>query len=83
MQKHSEFIPIHTILIPFVHEGPGLQALEAARHLDAEIILVGVVVVPHEQSLSIGRLRARVAKTITSLWKGRTHYKQVTDHRFP
>ena len=29
MQKHSEFTPIHTILIPFVHEGPGLHALEA------------------------------------------------------
>ncbi len=62
MQKHSEFIPIHTILIPFVHEGPGLQALEAARHLDAEIILVGVVVVPHEQSLSIGAADARALR---------------------
>lgn len=51
MQKHSVFTPIHTILIPFVHEGPGAQVLEVARHLDAEIILVGVVIVPSEQSL--------------------------------
>ena len=71
MQKHSEFIPIHTILVPFVYQGPGLQALEAARHFDAKIILVGVVIVPPDQSLSVGAVAAaRVAKTITSLWKG-------------
>ena len=60
--RHSEFIPIHTVLIPFVHEGPGLHALEAARHLDAEIILVGVVVVPAEQSLSVGAVAARALR---------------------
>jgi len=64
MQKHSKFIPIHTILIPFVHEGPGLHALEAARHLDAEIILVGVVVVPPDQSLSVGAVAARVLRKL-------------------
>jgi glycosyltransferase involved in cell wall biosynthesis len=62
MQKHSKFIPIHTILIPFVHEGPGLHALEAARHLDAEIILVGVVIVPPDQSLSVGAVSARALR---------------------
>ena len=62
MQKHSEFIPIHTILVPFVHEGPGLQALEAARHLDAKIILVGVVIVPPDQSLSVGAVAARALR---------------------
>ncbi len=59
MQKRSEFSPIHTILIPLMQDGTGLHALEAARHLDAEIILVGVVVVPHEQSLSTGAVEAR------------------------
>ncbi|MEP6894428.1 MAG: glucosyl-3-phosphoglycerate synthase [Chloroflexota bacterium] len=59
MQKHSDYVPIHTVLIPIVHGGPGLQALEAARHLFAEIILVGVVVIPNEQSLSIGTGPAR------------------------
>ena len=59
MQKHSDYVPIHTILIPIVHDGPGLQALEAARHLFAEIVLVGVVVIPNEQSLSIGTGPAR------------------------
>jgi glycosyltransferase involved in cell wall biosynthesis len=59
MQKHTEYAPIRTILIPFVHEGPGLHALEAARHMDAEIVLVGVVVVPREQSLSVGAVAAR------------------------
>ncbi|MGZ9224842.1 MAG: glucosyl-3-phosphoglycerate synthase [Anaerolineales bacterium] len=62
MQKHSVFTPIHTILIPFVHEGPGAQALEIARHLDAEIILVGVVVVPPDQSLSVGAVAARTLR---------------------
>lgn len=58
MQKHSDFIPIHKILIPFVHGGPGIHALEIARHFDAEIILVGVVVVPPDQSLSVGAVDA-------------------------
>ncbi|MGZ9164984.1 MAG: glucosyl-3-phosphoglycerate synthase, partial [Anaerolineales bacterium] len=62
MQKHSVFTPIHTILIPFVHEGPGAQALEIARHLDAGIILVGVVVVPPDQSLSVGAVAARALR---------------------
>ena len=62
MQKHSEFIPIHTILVPFVYKGPGLQALEAARHLDAKIILVGIVIVPPDQSLSIGAAAARALR---------------------
>ena len=59
MQGHSKYAPIHAILVPIVHGGPGLQALEVARHLDAEIILVGVVVVPSEQSLSVGAVAAR------------------------
>ncbi len=62
MQKRSEFIPIHTVLVPFVYEGPGLQALEAARHLDAKIILVGIVIVPHEESLSVGAVAARALR---------------------
>jgi len=59
MLKHSQYAPIHTVLIPIVHGGPGLQALEVARHLNAEIILIGVVVVPPEQSLSVGAVAAR------------------------
>jgi len=61
-QKHSEFTPIHTILIPLIYEGPGMNALELARHFDAKIILVGVVVVPSDQSLSIGAAAARVLR---------------------
>ncbi len=58
MQKHATYVPLHTILIPIVDNGPGYHALEAARHLDAKIILVGVVVVPPEQSLSTGAVAA-------------------------
>ena len=68
MQKHSDFVPIHKILIPFVHEGPGMQALELARHFDAEIVLVGVVVVPPEQSLSTA------APAVRALRKRLRHY---------
>jgi glucosyl-3-phosphoglycerate synthase len=62
MQKRSRFRPIHTILVPLIHEGPGLQALEVAQHLEAEIILVGVVVVPPDQSLSMGAAGARALR---------------------
>jgi glycosyltransferase involved in cell wall biosynthesis/nucleotide-binding universal stress UspA family protein len=62
MQKHSDFSPIQTILVPFIHDGPGLNALDAARHFNAEIILVGVVVVPEDQSLSIGAVAARALR---------------------
>jgi len=62
MLKHSEFVPVQSILIPFVHDGPGLHALDAARQFDAEIILVGVVVVPEEQSLSTGAAAARALR---------------------
>ena len=68
MQKHSDFVPIHKILIPFVHEGPGMHALELARHFDAEIVLVGVVVVPPEQSLSTA------APAVRALRKRLRHY---------
>jgi len=62
MIKHSEFKPIHTILIPLIHEGPGIHALELARHFDAEILLVGMVVVPPDQSLSVGAMAARALR---------------------
>ena len=62
MKKHSKYLPIHKVLIPFVYGGPGVHALEVARHLDADIILVGVVVVAAEQSLSVGAVAARVLR---------------------
>ena len=68
MKKHSEYVPIHTVLIPFVHEGPGVHALEAARHMDAEIILVGVVVVPPDQSLSVGAVGARALRRLLRIY---------------
>jgi len=62
MRIHSPFIPIRTVLIPIIQDGPGLQALEVARHLDAGILLVGVVVVPEGQSLSTGAIPARTLR---------------------
>ena len=68
MQKHSGLNLVHTIMIPFVHEGPGLHALDAARHFDAEIILVGVVVVPPDQSLSMGAASARALRKVLRIF---------------
>ncbi len=68
MPPRSEFTPIHTILVPFVHEGPGLHALDAARQFDAEIILVGVVVVPDDQSLSVGAAAARSLRRLLRIF---------------
>ena len=62
MEKQSKYSPIHSVLIPLIHEGPGLLALEVASHLDAEITLVGVVVVPPDQSLSVGAVGARALR---------------------
>ncbi|MEW6085362.1 MAG: glucosyl-3-phosphoglycerate synthase [Chloroflexota bacterium] len=68
MQKQSGFMPIRTILVPLVHEGPGLHALDSARHFDAEIILVGVVVVPPDQSLSVGAASARALRRLLRIF---------------
>lgn len=68
MKKHLGFKPIHRVLVPFVHEGPGLHALDAARHLEADIILVGVVVVPPDQSLSMGAVGARALRRILRIF---------------
>ncbi len=68
MKKHSGYVPIHTVLIPFVHEGPGYHAMEAARHMDGEIILVGVVVVPPDQSLSVGQVGARALRRLLRIY---------------
>jgi glucosyl-3-phosphoglycerate synthase len=59
MRKYSEFLPIHTVLVPLVYDGPGAQALEFARYMDAHTVLVGVVVVPPKESLSVGAAAAR------------------------
>ncbi|MFN3491261.1 MAG: hypothetical protein ACK40V_03480, partial [Anaerolineales bacterium] len=59
MHKHADFSPIRTIFIPLIHEGPGENMIEAARHFDAEIILIGIVIVPEGQSLSMGAVSAR------------------------
>ena len=73
MRKHSEFTPIHTILVPLVHEGPGVHALDIARLFDAEIILVGVVVVTPEQSLSTGAVAARSLRRLLRIFGRENH----------
>ena len=75
MTRHSGFTPIHSILVPLVHEGPGLHALDLARLFDAEITLVGVVVVPPDQSLSTGAASARALRRLLRIF-GRD--KQIT-----
>jgi glycosyltransferase involved in cell wall biosynthesis/nucleotide-binding universal stress UspA family protein len=73
MRRHSAFTPIHTIFVPLIHEGPGLHALDIARLFDAEIILVGVVVVPPEQSLSTGTVAARSLRRLLRIFGREQH----------
>lgn len=68
MKKHNKFNPIRTIMVPMVHEGPGLHVLDTARIFDAEVILVGVVVVPAEQSLSVGAAGARAIRRLLRIF---------------
>jgi glucosyl-3-phosphoglycerate synthase len=51
-----------------VHDGPGIHVLDSARHFDAEIILVGVVVVPPDQSLSMGATYARSLRRLLRIF---------------
>ena len=68
MKRHSEFTPIHTIFVPLVHEGPGLHALDVARLFDAQVTLVGVVVVPPDQSLSTAAAAARTLRRLLRIF---------------
>ena len=66
--KSQKFTSFRTVLVPIVYGYKGQAALDAARALDAQIILVGLVSVPANESLSIGASSARqVRKRINSL----------------
>lgn len=73
MQNQSGFKPIRKILIPLMYEGPGVHALDSARYFDAEIVLVGVVVVPPEQSLSVGAASARALRRLLQIFNKDPH----------
>ena len=75
MEKRSSFSPIRSILVPFVHEGPGLHAFDTARLFNAEIILVGVVVVPPDQSLSVGAAGARAVRRLLRIFGKDEHIR--------
>jgi glucosyl-3-phosphoglycerate synthase len=51
-----------------IHDGPGLHTLDTAKIFDAEIILVGVVVVPQDQSLSTGATGARALRRLLRIF---------------
>ncbi|MEW6406271.1 MAG: glucosyl-3-phosphoglycerate synthase [Chloroflexota bacterium] len=55
-QKYTSF---RTVLVPIIHGHKGQAALDAARALDAHIILVGLVPVSLDESLSTGASAAR------------------------
>lgn len=58
MKKHV-FASIHTALTPVVHGCRGEAALAAAQAIAPEVVLVGIVPVPLQESLSTGAARAR------------------------
>jgi glycosyltransferase involved in cell wall biosynthesis/nucleotide-binding universal stress UspA family protein len=57
--KPQKFSSFRTVLVPVVYGCRGKSALKAALALDANVILVGLVPVPHGKSLSIGASMAR------------------------
>jgi glycosyltransferase involved in cell wall biosynthesis len=57
--KGKNFSSFRTVLVPIVHGCQSEAALQAARALDAQVILVGLVPVPPEASLSTGAAQAR------------------------
>jgi glucosyl-3-phosphoglycerate synthase len=58
MKKHV-FSPLRTALVPVVHDCPGESALAAAHALAEDTVLVGVVRMAPDESLSAGAGRAR------------------------
>jgi glycosyltransferase involved in cell wall biosynthesis/nucleotide-binding universal stress UspA family protein len=69
IQKFSSF---RTVLVPVVYGCRGRSALDAARALDADVILVGLVPIPSGRSLSVGTMMAR---------KVRHRMRQLADGR--
>jgi glycosyltransferase involved in cell wall biosynthesis/nucleotide-binding universal stress UspA family protein len=57
--KKPSFTSFRTVLVPVVHGCEGLAALAAARALNAQIILVGLVPTPAGASLSASAAQAR------------------------
>src|SRR5688572_25952944 len=60
----TKFMHVQTIVVPLVHEGRGLHALNIACFFAAEMTLVSVMVAPPEQSLSPGAAVARARNGI-------------------
>jgi hypothetical protein len=60
--KGKNFSSFRTVLVPIVHGCQSEAALQAARALDAQVILVGLVPVPAEASLSTGAAQARLMR---------------------
>ena len=63
MQKHT-FGYLRSVLVPIVHGCECSAALDAARALAVEVILVGAVYVPSDQPLSAGAYQARQVRRL-------------------
>ena len=57
--KTKKFTSFPTVLVPIIYGCQGQSALDAARALGAQVMLVGLVPVPPEASLSTGASLAR------------------------
>lgn len=69
--RPQKFTSFRTVLVPVVHGFKSPAALDVARALDAQVIVVGLVIVPPGESLSLGASSARqVRKRISSLNDG-------------
>jgi hypothetical protein len=63
MKKHT-FTPIQVALVPVIYGCKGESAATAALALAPVVVLVGVVVVPEQESLSAGATQARELRKV-------------------
>ncbi|MGQ0603850.1 MAG: glucosyl-3-phosphoglycerate synthase [Anaerolineales bacterium] len=76
MSKRTFFPSLRRVLVPVIHGCEGTAALEAARALAPEVIAIGMVCLPPEESLSSGAqkaraVRARLQKLNGTGWRSR------------
>jgi glucosyl-3-phosphoglycerate synthase len=63
MKRHT-FTPIQMALVPVIYGYKGESALAAAQALSPVVVVVGVVVVPEQESLSAGATPARELRKV-------------------
>jgi glucosyl-3-phosphoglycerate synthase len=79
--KKRDLALVRSALVPIVHDCDGRAALDAARALAAEVILVGAVYIPKDEALSTGASKARdVRRRLRELSDGQQVHSKAYVH---